>query len=112
MSLFKINATKEYGISTRVRNVYGGEKKPRKPKRKKQSEDRIISDIKKFFEQEQDDYYRPLRGGIFCCNNYTEYKSYCDRNKILSFIEYLNETKPYLEDIMNNLKKYGTWKTQ
>ena len=30
MSLFKTNTTKEYSKSTLAKNVYGGEKKPRK----------------------------------------------------------------------------------
>ena len=33
-----------------------------------------------------------------------------DRSKILSINEYLDETKPYLKDIINNLKKFDTWK--
>ena len=35
-----------------------------------------------------------------------------DRNKTLSIKEYLNEIKPYLKDIINNLKKSDAWKIQ
>ena len=34
------------------------------------------------------------------------------KRKTLSVKEYLNKTKPYLKDIMNDLKKYGTCKMQ
>ena len=34
-----------------------------------------------------------------------------NKNKTLSE-EYLNKVSPYLKDIMNNLKKSDTWKTQ
>lgn len=41
-SLFKTIPTKNYSKPIRISNVYGGQKKPRKPKMKKQSEDKII----------------------------------------------------------------------
>ena len=34
-----------------------------------------------------------------------EYEIYSDRNKTLSVEEHLNKTRPYLKDIINNLKK-------
>ena len=33
-------------------------------------------------------------------------------NKNLSVQEYLNKVKPYMRDIIIDLKKYGTWKVQ
>ena len=45
-------------------------------------------------------------------NNFTEYESNDDRNKILSVEDYLNKIRPYLKDITNNLKKSGMWKIQ
>ena len=48
----------------------------------------------------------------FWSNNYIEYKINSDRNKILSVEEYLNEIRPYLKDIINNLKKSDMWKIQ
>ena len=33
-----------------------------------------------------------------------------DRNKTLSIEEYLTKIRPYLKDIINNLKKSDTWK--
>ena len=48
----------------------------------------------------------------FWSNNYIEYGSNGDRNKTLSVEEYLNKIRPYLKDIINNLKKSDTWKIQ
>ena len=42
----------------------------------------------------------------------TAIESNSDRNKTLSVEEYLNEIRPYLKDIKNNLKTSDTWKTQ
>ena len=39
-----------------------------------------------------------------------EYESNGDRNKILLVKEYLNKIRPYLKDIINNVKKSDTWK--
>ena len=91
MSLFKTNTTKNYSKPARVNNVYGGRKKLRKPTIKKQSDDkiikaikgRLITDIKNLFEQEEKDYYKPVREGNFYSNNYIEYKTNGDRNKTI-----------------------------
>ena len=40
----------------------------------------------------------------FYSNNYVEYECNGDRRKTLSIKEYTDEIKPYLEDIINNLK--------
>ena len=40
------------------------------------------------------------------------YESNSDKNKTLSVEEYLNKIRPYLKDIINNLKKSDTWKIQ
>ena len=71
MSLFK---TKYYSKSERVKTVYGGGKKKSKEtiiknirnpfKLKKENEaikDRIVREIKTLFEQEEKDYYKPIR---------------------------------------------------
>ena len=54
-------------------------------------------------------YYKPVRVGNFWSNNYIEYD---DRNKTLSVEEYLNKIRPYLKDIINDLKKFHSWKIQ
>ena len=45
-------------------------------------------------------------------NNYIEYESNYDRNKTLSGETYINKIRPYLKDIIKNLKKSDTWKIQ
>ena len=86
-------------------------------------EGNIIKDIRNLFrlkrklnyttiEHEEKNCYRPIRVSNFWSNNYIEYESNGDRNKILSAEEYLNKISPYLKDIINNLKKYDTWKIQ
>ena len=49
MSLFKIKTTKDYSKPTCAKNVHRGEKKPRKTKIKKRSEDNIIKDVRNLF---------------------------------------------------------------
>ena len=39
-------------------------------------------------------------------------KSNSNLNKTLSAEEYLNKIRPYLKDIINNLKRSDMWKTQ
>ena len=56
-----------------------------------------------FFELEEDEYNKPVRVGKFRSNIYIEYKSKCNR-KTLSVEEYLNKIKPYLKDIIDDLK--------
>ena len=48
----------------------------------------------------------------FVSSNYIEYERNSDRNKTLWAEKYLNKTRPYLKDIINNLKKSDTWKIQ
>ena len=61
-----------------------------------------------FFEN----YYKPVRVSNFWSNNDTEYESNHNWNKALSVKKYLNEIRPYLKDIINNLKKSDTMKIQ
>ena len=60
------------------------------------------------FDYEEENYYKPVRVSNFWSDNYIEYRSNGDRNKTLSVEEYLNKTRPYLKDIINNLKKSDT----
>ena len=50
-------------------------------------------------------YYKLVRVINFWSNNYIEYENNSNRNKTLSLEEYLNKIRPYLKDIINNLKK-------
>ena len=51
-------------------------------KRKKQIKDRIIRDATSPFEEYEDEYYKPKRVSNFWNDNYTEYESNDDGNKI------------------------------
>ena len=76
---------------------------------------RIVKDnkiIKNFFEKEEVNYCKPVRVGDLWSNNYIEYENYGDKNKTLSIKEYLDEIIPYLKDVINDHKKYDTWKIQ
>ena len=75
--------------------------------------DRAIRDIRTLFEQEKDKYYyKPKRASNFWNNNYIRYKSNGDKNRNLSLDEYLNKIKPYLSNIVIDLKNSYTQKIQ
>ena len=73
-------------------------------KKKKLKQLKILRDTKNLFEHEEK-YYKPVRVSVFWSNNYIEYENNGDRNKTLSVEEYLNKIRPYLKDIINNVKK-------
>ena len=79
---------------------------------KKTKRDKWYRDIRNVFEHEKENHYQPVRVGNFWSNNYIEKESHNDRNKPLSIEEYLNKIRPYLEDNINYLKKFGTWNMQ
>ena len=83
-------------------------------KETKAVKDIILRDIKNLFkhEKEEENFYKPVRVSNFWRNNYIQYKSNSDRNKTLSAEEYLNKIRPYLKDIINNIKKSDSWKIQ
>ena len=73
--------------------------------------DLTLRNIRNLFEiKEEENCYKPVRASNFSSNNYIEYESNDDRNKTLSVEKYLNKIRPYLKDIINNLKKSETWK--
>ena len=96
MNFFKTSTTMDCSKSKRVKNVYGGVKKqfkdsiiskklrnPFKLKKEfKEIKERMITYIKKLFEQEED-YYKPAREGNFDSNNYIEYESNSDKNNLI-----------------------------
>ena len=57
-------------------------------------------------------YYNPVRVNKLWSSNYIKYKSNIDENKILSVEECFNRIRPYLKEIINNLKKSNTGKVQ
>ena len=50
--------------------------------------------------------------GNFWSNNYIEYKNNGDRNQTLLVEKYLNKSRPYLKEIINDINKSDTWKIQ
>ena len=56
------------------------------------------------------DYYKPAKNFNVFNNNYNEYESNGDKSKVLSIKKYFDQIKPYLIDIINNLKNQGEWK--
>ena len=83
----------------------------RREKETKEIKDRILRDIKNLFQHEKEKE-KPIRVIYFWSNNYIEYETNGDRNKTLSVEEYFNKNRPYLTDIINNLKKSDKWKIQ
>ena len=63
-------------------------------------------------KKREENYSKPVILGNLWNNNCIEHESNGDRNKTLSVEEYLNKIRPYLKDIINNLKKSGPWKIQ
>ena len=61
--------------------------------------DIALRNIKNLFEygKEEENYYKPVRVNHFWSNNYIQYKSNSDKNRILSVEKYLDKIKPYLK---------------
>ena len=70
----------------------------------KRIKDIVLRNIKNLFE--------PVRVNNFLSNDYIEYKSNGDKNRILSVEEYLDKVIPCLKDIVNDPKKSDTWKVR
>ena len=107
-NLFRLKKEQNYTAIKDIRNLF------RQEKETKAIKDRILRDIKNLFEheKEEENYYKPVRVSNFWSNNYIEYESNGDRNKTLSVEEYLNKIRPYLKDIIKNLKQSDTWEIQ
>ena len=66
----------------------------------------VIRDINNHFEHEEEEiHYKTVRVGNFWSKNYIEYESNGHRNKTLPIEEYLNQIRPQLKDIINDLEK-------
>ena len=62
--------------------------------------------------KKEENYYKPVRVNSSWNNNYIEYKSSGDKNKLLSVEEYLNKIRAYLRGLVNDLKQSDTWEIQ
>ena len=96
---FRLNKELNYTAIKDIKYFFRWEKETKAMK------DRMLSNIKNLFEHEEENYYKPVRVNNFWSNNYNEFESNDDRNKTLSVEEYLNDIRPYLKTIINNLKK-------
>ena len=96
---FRLNKELNYTAIKDIKYFFRWEKETKAMK------DRMLSNIKNLFEHEEENYYKPVRVNNFWSNSYNEFESNDDRNKTLSVEEYLNDIRPYLKTIINNLKK-------
>ena len=88
----------EEKINKNIRNLF------RLVKKAKLIRDRILGDNENLFEHEEEkNYYKPVKVSNFCVTMVIE-------KKTISVEEYLNNIRPYLKDIINNIKKSDTWK--
>ena len=80
----------EQNISKYIGNLFRLEKET------KANKDRILRDIKKLFKHQEDEenYYEPVRVSNFWNNSYIKYESNGDRNK-QTVPEFLNKVRPY-----------------
>ena len=78
------------------------------------TQDTLLRDVNNLFEhkQEEETYYKLIRVSRFWSNDYIEYENNVNINKTLPVGEHLNNSRPYLKDIVNNLKKSDSWKIQ
>ena len=70
-----------------------------------------IRDVKDLFDLSIDDvYYKPIITNSTFKNNYIQYESRGNKDKILTTREYLDMVRPYLSDIISNHKAQGEWR--
>ena len=68
-------------------------------------------DVKDLFDLSTDEeYYKPIITNSAFNNNYIQYESKANTDKILIVNEYLDMTKPYLSDRINDHKTQGEWR--
>ena len=61
------------------------------------------------YQSVKKDYYKPIIVKSASNNNYVQYESKGDKDKILTIREYLNMIRPYLLDLINDYKNKGEW---
>ena len=57
-----------------------------------------------------EDYYKPIITNGAFNNSYIQYESKGNKDKILTTSKYLDMIRPYLSDIVNDLKIQGEWR--
>ena len=72
-----------------------------------------IKDIEDLFDLSiGEDYYKPIIVNGAFNNNYIQYESKGDKDKILTVNKYLDMITPYLVDMINDHKTQSEWKIQ
>ena len=91
--IYNDGKSEEEKITEDIRNIF------RLKKEIKEFKDIVLRNFRNLFEYKKDEknYYKPVRGNNFRSNNYIEYKSKGDKNKIISVEEYLNKIRPSLK---------------
>ena len=89
-----------------IRNFLRLEKEVKKIK------DRILKRYLESFWVWRRKYYKPVRVSNFWSKNCIEYESSSNKNKVFPFEEYLDKIRSYSKDIINDIKKSDTPKTQ
>ena len=85
----------EENITNDVKNLFRLEKETKSIK------DRILRYINNLFEDEEEkNYFKPVRVNNFWNNYYIEYKSNGNRNKAVSVEEYIHKIISYLKDTL------------
>ena len=70
-----------------------------------------IRDVKDLFDLSNgEDSYKSIITSSAFNNNYIQYESKGNKDKILTPSEYLDMIRPYLSNIMNDHKTQGEWK--
>ena len=70
-----------------------------------------IRDVKDLFDLSIDeDYYKPIITNVAFNNNYIQYESKGNKDKILTLREYLDMIRSYLSNIINDHKTQGEWR--
>ena len=95
------------------RNPLGLEENLFKPKKYDydDTEYKGIRDVKDIFDLSVDeDYYKPIITNGAFNNNYIQYESKGNKDKILTPSEYLDMIIPYLSDVINDHKTQGIWR--
>ena len=103
-NLFKLIKKPNYNAIKDIRNLLDQRNKL------KQLKIENLEILKIFLNNFQFQLIFKFFGLNFQDNNYIEYESNIDRNKTLLVEEYSSKIRPYLKNIINNLKKSDTWK--
>ena len=73
----------------------------------------VLRDLRDLFDSSiSENYYKPIVVNSSFNNNYIQYESKGDKDKILTISEYLDKIRPYLVDMINDHKNHSEWKIQ